>query len=102
MAIRDLSGWPLEYKRQFYARWGRDEYGRPFPQKAPMATLNWLDRKPQRAWINQPSKLQPFHKYHGTRVLAMLDYPGTANVYFLDGDVISQQLPTLALSAGWP
>lgn len=54
-----------------------------------------------RLWVNQPSTRQPFHHLHGTRVLGY--HEGTAwRVYFLDGDTVSQQLPSAALSAGWP
>jgi hypothetical protein len=56
-----------------------------------------------RMWINQPSTLQPFHKLHGTNVLAAREQ-GTdrvRRVYFLSGDVISQQMPRQALSEGW-
>ncbi len=54
-----------------------------------------------RLWVNQPSTKQPFHHLHGTRVLGY--HEGTAwRVYLLAGDVISQLIPSSALSAGWP
>lgn len=56
----------------------------------------------QRMWINQPSTLQPHHGRHGVRVLAEPDTPLTYKVYFLSGQVISQQMPKTALSPGWP
>lgn len=55
-----------------------------------------------RMWINQPSTLQPFHHLHGCRVLATHEYDDTWRIYFLQGDVISQQISKLALSPGWP
>lgn len=54
-----------------------------------------------RMWINQPSKLQPLHRLHGTNVLAHPDTDGVHRVYFLFGDVVSQQVPSEALSRGW-
>jgi hypothetical protein len=56
----------------------------------------------KRMWINQPSTSQEFHKMHGTRVLAIHESFLMMRVYFLDGDIISQQIPTMALSMGWP
>jgi len=51
-----------------------------------------------RKWINQPSTLQQYHKYHGKNVL----YDATAEeVWFTEGDVISMQIDPLALSDGW-
>ena len=54
----------------------------------------------KRAWINQPSTQQPLHHLHGTEVLAATDTPETYRVYFLDGPVISQQVPRAALAFG--
>ncbi len=55
----------------------------------------------ERMWINQPSKLQPLHHLHGTRVLATPERKGIMRVYFVDGDVISMECPINTLSAGW-
>lgn len=55
----------------------------------------------KRMWIDQPSTLQDYHKLNGTNVLAYHEYGNTMRVYFLSGDVISQQMPILALSNGW-
>jgi len=55
----------------------------------------------ERMWINQPSRLQPYYHLHGTRVLAVRESEVTYQIYFLDGDVISQQIDPLALSKGW-
>lgn len=54
-----------------------------------------------RMWINQPSSLQPLHHLHATNVLAQPDTGRTARVWFLSGDVVSQQVPREALSPGW-
>ncbi len=55
-----------------------------------------------RMWINQPSTLQPHHALHGERVLAIPESGDTYRVYFLRGDVVSQQMAKTALSDGWP
>jgi hypothetical protein len=55
-------------------------------------------------WINQPSKLQPHHNLHGTRVLAIQEGiigEGIYRIYFLSGPVISQRISGRALSEGW-
>lgn len=56
----------------------------------------------KRMWINQPSSLQTFHKLHGTCVLAVPECVGKHRIYFLSGDVLSQQVGTEVLSKGWP
>lgn len=55
-----------------------------------------------RMWINQPSTLQPLHKYHAKNVLAVVDkrHP-TYDVYFTEGDIISANVPAYCLSEGW-
>jgi hypothetical protein len=55
----------------------------------------------KRMWINQPSKFDALHHLHGTNVLAISDTPATKKVYFLSGDVVSQQVSCNALSDGW-
>ena len=51
-----------------------------------------------RAWINQPSTLQPYHKYHGLNVL----YDGDEKrIYFLSGAVISMEIDPTVLEIGW-
>ena len=52
----------------------------------------------QRKWINQPSTLQPHHELHGVNVLYD---EKSKRIYFLSGDVISQNIDPLALSDGW-
>ncbi len=56
----------------------------------------------RRAWINQPSTQQPLHHLHGVNVLASSDIrDGTCIIYFLGGDVISQECNPARLSDGW-
>lgn len=55
----------------------------------------------RRMWINQPSTLQPYHNLHGTNVLATRESDVTDRIYFLSGDVVSQQIDPIALSNGW-
>lgn len=55
-----------------------------------------------RMFVNQPSTLQPHHALHGTRVRAHRETEAVCRVYFLAGPIISQQLPSLSLSMGWP
>jgi hypothetical protein len=57
-----------------------------------------------RAWINQPSTSQILHKYHGMKVLVdeNYNYHSTAvKIYFLEGTIISMNVPKLTLSNGW-
>jgi hypothetical protein len=51
-------------------------------------------------WIDQPSTLQPLHKYHGTNVLAIPE-GNDYRIYFLSGDTISMQASRNWLSLGW-
>ena len=54
-----------------------------------------------RAWINQPSTKQEYHRLNGTNVLAVDEGDGYARAYFLSGPVISQRIARIALSPGW-
>lgn len=56
---------------------------------------------PERMWINQPSTLQPLYHLHGTNVLAIPDTSQVMRIFFLSGDVVSQQAPNNTLSPGW-
>lgn len=56
----------------------------------------------ERCFINQPSKNDPLHRLHGTKVLAMPYTGGTRRCYFLEGKVISMEIPSSQLSLGWP
>lgn len=58
--------------------------------------------KPRRMWINQPSTLDSLHHLHGMRVLAFREYGETYRAYLLSGLTESMQVPSLALSDGWP
>lgn len=56
----------------------------------------------KRMWINQPSTLQENHNLHGTNVLsAEPDDNNIVRIYFLSGEVISQNIQMIALSKGW-
>lgn len=52
-------------------------------------------------WINQPSTLQPLHRLHGTRVLAVQEDTHLYEIYFLSGAVVSMQVMASCLSSGW-
>jgi hypothetical protein len=67
---------------------GKDK---PQPQRSTKMT---------RMWINQPSSLQPYHKYNGTNVLAHKENDYYV-IYFLSGNVISMIISPSALSLGW-
>ena len=54
-----------------------------------------------RMWINQSTTLHEFHALHGTNVLACHEYGDTMRIYFLSGEVVSQQISRKALSSGW-
>lgn len=51
--------------------------------------------KTYRAWINQPSTLQPLHKLHGTYCIAVEDRPGNVRLYFTEGPVHSMDADPL-------
>lgn len=57
----------------------------------------------KRMWINQPSSNSHLNKYHGQRVLAVLDNnnQGIVKVYFTEGSIISMVVPANVLSNGW-
>lgn len=55
----------------------------------------------KRMWINAPSTIQDFHRFHRTNVLVDYEnsyYTSTARVYFLSGPVISMEIPRNILS----
>lgn len=66
-----------------------------------MAALKKNKRWPQRAWINQPSTLQPLHARHGEKVLVVWEYDDTFNAFLLQGPTISEQMLGIWLTAGW-
>lgn len=63
-----------------------------------------LEKGMTRAWINQPSELQRYHKYHGQNVITCPPTQGDGNavqVAFVDGSETSMYIPITALSEGW-
>lgn len=74
-----------------------------------MSTKVGRFRQGQRAWINQPSTLQPDHKRHGELVIvaggasvAKANGQVYRDVYLLVGDATSMRISEHSLSAGWP
>lgn len=51
-----------------------------------------------RAWINQPSTLQPLHHLHGQRCIAVRDRPGNLRLYFTEGDILSMDVSPMCVS----
>lgn len=60
-----------------------------------------MNIKMKRMWINQPSALQKHHKLHGMNVLAHLIENMVVTIWFIKGDVISQQIDRNVLEYGW-
>ena len=54
----------------------------------------------RRAWINQPSTLQPLHNLNGVSVLVVDTGEEVVQGYFLEGGVVSMQIPRICLSIG--
>ena len=54
--------------------------------------------QPYRAWINQPSKLQPLHAMHGTRGIVTAHNGNTVTIYFVDGPTVSMEIPRNTIS----
>lgn len=56
---------------------------------------------PQRAWINSPSSLQPYHKYHGKVGIAINKYKDGVYqetvIYFTEGSSLSMRINPLYL-----
>jgi hypothetical protein len=51
-----------------------------------------------RAWINQPSTLQPHHDLHGQRCIVHDTGDQYPTIYFTDGPVHSMQMNRLCFS----
>ncbi len=51
-----------------------------------------------RAWINQPSTLQPLHALHGRVCIAVHDRPGNVRLYFTEGETLSMDADPLCIS----
>lgn len=52
----------------------------------------------KRYWINQPSTLQDYHKFHGINVLGPKILTEYVTVYFLLGNTTSMRIASIALS----
>lgn len=51
-----------------------------------------------RAWIDQPSTLQPLHRLHGTRAIAVDDGDDVCvTLHFTEGSVHSMRAPRLSI-----
>lgn len=66
-----------------------------------MTIKQYQSLKPIRCWINQPSSLQPYHKFHGERGMAVFN--GEEAVFaFLSGAVDQvMEIPVKCLELGW-
>lgn len=54
--------------------------------------------KTYRAWVNQPSKLQPLHGFHGKKCIVN-DYGDTVvTVWFTEGEIHSMVVPRNCVS----
>jgi hypothetical protein len=51
-----------------------------------------------RAFINQPSTLQPLHALHGARCIVQDNGEKTLRVFFTTGPVQSMQIPRICVS----
>lgn len=58
-------------------------------------------KTPFRVWVNQPSLFHPNHELHGQNFLAIHEYGNIFRIYFLSGQVVSQQILSMYLSEGW-
>lgn len=58
-------------------------------------------KKPKRVWINSPSTLQPYHKWHGKVGIAIQDVHKSGAkdivIYFTEGDIHSMIINPLYL-----
>lgn len=61
-----------------------------------MNILEKLKEKPLRVFVNQPSKLQKFHKLHGSTGIAILE-KDEVRIHFTTGPVFSQFIDANAL-----
>jgi hypothetical protein len=58
----------------------------------------WGQTPPFRAWINQPSTLQPLHHMHGMRGIVTNITDLTATIYFVEGPTVSMVVPKVCIS----
>lgn len=63
-----------------------------------MTLVQQLKKKPLRVFVNQPSTLQPFHHLNQQRGIAVLE-DEQVRIYFTEGDVFSQFIDPIALTA---
>ena len=60
--------------------------------------MNKKDKFPCRVWINCPSTLQPYHKFHGLVGIAVLNEKDeTVTIHFTEGDMHSMVVNPLYL-----
>lgn len=59
------------------------------------------NRDIKRMWINAPSLGHSMNNLNGTNVLAVAETDDLYRIYFLEGNVVSQQCPKNVLSNGW-
>lgn len=57
-----------------------------------------MKTKTYRAWINQPSALQPLHFMHGQRCIVEDNQEPSVRAWFTDGDTHSIQAPRECMS----
>ena len=56
-----------------------------------------------RYWVNAPSTLQSYHRYHGLRVFGPRDLSEpSVTVYPVTGETVSMTILSQYLSPGWP
>jgi hypothetical protein len=80
----------------------RDEVSHPFRTRQMQLLKKVLRPKASRKWVNQPSTLQPYHKFHGMEVVAIQIDDKTSQVYFNSSSWVGMEMDNLALSDGWP
>lgn len=54
----------------------------------------------RRAWINQPSQLQPLHAYNGVSLLVHDTGEKVLDAWFVSGKTVSMRVPAHCLSFG--
>lgn len=59
-----------------------------------------FDFEGHRVWVNAPSTLQPYNKFHGAKGIAVRGDIGIV-FYFACGDIISMPIRPQFLSEGW-
>jgi len=57
-----------------------------------------MDMKIYRAWVNQPSTLQPLHSLNGTKCIAVDTGNRSVRIYFTEGPVHSMEVLRECLS----